>query len=338
MAKLTAFARTFGIAALFLSAALAGTAGGVVFAFVGDLPQISALDDYSLGTITRVLGRDGSVVGDFATERRVVVTYDQIPEVLRQAMISAEDADFFSHGGVDFLRVAKTAFRRTVGLQRAGGASTLTSNCPASSFSRTTSIGNARSRKRSSRSRSKSGTRSRKSSPCTATRTTGATASTASRPPRSCYFAKSVKDLTLDEAALIAGMLQSNVRQSPYINMKAATARRNYTLDRMAAEGYITLAAAEEAKKRPIVTRGQPSQPPSLAPYFLETIRTQLEEKYGAKALYENGLVVRTGLDPALQRAANQALSTGLRRIDKLRGYRRADPQSPRREAVDRHV
>src|SRR5262245_27149851 len=96
----TRLVRNFGIGALFLGAALAGTASGVVFAFVGDLPQIEALDDYSPGTITHVLGRDGSVVGDFATERRVLVTYEQIPEVLRNAILASEDATFFSHGGL----------------------------------------------------------------------------------------------------------------------------------------------------------------------------------------------------------------------------------------------
>jgi penicillin-binding protein 1A len=118
--------RSFGIIALFLVAALLGTASGVLFAFVGDLPQISALDDYAPATITKVLGRDGSVVGEFAIERRQVVTYDQIPVNLRNAIISAEDAGFFKHGGVDVFRIFATAARRLVGVQRKGGASTIT--------------------------------------------------------------------------------------------------------------------------------------------------------------------------------------------------------------------
>src|SRR4029079_1220023 len=135
------------------------------------------------------------------------------------------------------------------------------------------------------------------------------------------YFAKDVKDLNLDEAAMIAGLLQGNVRQSPYVNLKAATARRNYTLDRMAAEGFITKDEAEAAKKRPIVTRGEPAQPSSIAPYFLELLRTDLEDRYGEKAVFESGLTVKTGLDPALQRAANQTLDAGLRRLDKPHGF-----------------
>src|SRR6187549_2147206 len=100
--------RSFGLAALFLAAALFGIASGVLFAFVGDLPQISALDDYSPSTITRVLGRDGSTIGDFATERRVLVTFDQIPKVLREAIVSAEDDAFFSHSGLRIDRILVT--------------------------------------------------------------------------------------------------------------------------------------------------------------------------------------------------------------------------------------
>ena len=122
---------------------------------------------------------------------------------------------------------------------------------------------------------------------------------------------------------MIAGIHQSNARQSPYNNMAAAIERRNYALDRMVDNDFITKAEADAAKARPIVTHGQPTPTPSSAPYFVEAIRAQLEQRYGAKALYENGLVIRTGLDPDLQRAATVALDDGVRRLDKLRGYRK---------------
>src|ERR1044071_5898573 len=125
MRRLPGLVRSFGIIALFLGAAFAGTAGGVLFAFVGDLPQISALDDYSPSTITRVLGRDGSTIGDFATERRVLVTFDQIPPVLVQAVVSAEDGRFFQHSGLRPIRILIT-LAKDVLHQRAWGASTIT--------------------------------------------------------------------------------------------------------------------------------------------------------------------------------------------------------------------
>ena len=114
------------------------------------------------------------------------------------------------------------------------------------------------------------------------------------------------------------GILQGNVRQSPYVNMDAALRRRNYALDRMAAAGFITARTPRAAKQKPIEVRGEPNQTPSIAPYFLEEVRKHLE-RYGVEALYEHGLTVQTSLDPRLQRAAN-ALDEGLRRLDKRRG------------------
>ena len=103
--------RSFGLAALFIAAAFFGIASGVILAFVGDLPQISALDNYAPSTITRVLGRDGSVVGEFATERREVITHSQIPAVLKQAILAAEDADFNRHIGFEPTRMIYAVYR-----------------------------------------------------------------------------------------------------------------------------------------------------------------------------------------------------------------------------------
>jgi penicillin-binding protein 1A len=137
------------------------------------------------------------------------------------------------------------------------------------------------------------------------------------------YFAKPAKDVTLEEAAMLAGIIQAPGRQSPFVNMDAAIRRRNYALDRMAEERYITSAEANAAKKKPIVVRGQPQQPRSVAPFFVEEVRKHLEQRYGAKALYESGLSVKTGLDVQMQETANRAVDRGLRRLDKRRGFRR---------------
>ena len=147
------------------------------------------------------------------------------------------------------------------------------------------------------------------------------------------YFNKSNKELTLEEAALIAGIFQTPERQSPFVDMKRATQRRNVVLQRMADERYITQAQADAAKQKPIVTRGQPKQPPGIAPFFVEEVRKHLERQYGAKALYENGLV---GDDDARRDAAGMRRtarsSAACARYDKRHGYRQAEAQrrSPR--------
>jgi penicillin-binding protein 1A len=137
------------------------------------------------------------------------------------------------------------------------------------------------------------------------------------------YFNKPNKQLTLDEAALIAGIFQTPERQSPFVDMKRATSRRNVVLQRMADEHYITQQQADEAKRKPIVTRGQPNQPPGIAPFFVEEVRKHLEREYGAKVLYESGLTVTTTLDAKLQELAGRAIEHGLRAYDKRHGWRR---------------
>ena len=105
------YARHAGIAALFVGAALLGTLSGVLFAYSDDLPEVSALDSYSPNTITRVLGKDHQLVGEFAVERRVVIHYNDVPQNLRQAILAAEDAGFFEHSGFSISRMVLALLR-----------------------------------------------------------------------------------------------------------------------------------------------------------------------------------------------------------------------------------
>ncbi len=320
----------FSVVILFVIAAALGTAGGVLFAFADDLPAISALDDYSPGTTTRVLGRDGSVVGEFATERRQLVAYEDIPAVLRNAIISAEDDEFMTHGGIHPLLMGWAAVNDVLSRRRTPGRSTITQQLArqlfpeAVGFERVGTAGRIRKIKEALVALQIEKRYSKQeiltmycNKVAWGNRAFGVEAASG------LYFGKPAKELTLGEAATIAGMLPAPQRFNPYASMEAATRRRNYTLDRMAEEGYVTREEVVAEKAKPIVTRGQPSAPQSIAPYLLESLRVQLEERYGAKTLYEGGLVIKTGLDPALQRAAHQALDEGLRRLDKARGFRK---------------
>jgi penicillin-binding protein 1A len=333
------YARNAGIAALFVTAAGLGVLTGVVFAYAGDLPQISALDNYAPSTITRVYGAGGQGIGDFAVERRLVVGYDEIAPDLRMAIIAAEDGDFNSHFGLSISRIAVTLARDVFEFvtdrirgrtSRPAGASTLTQQLARIVLPEAVGFYEGEiSLERKIREAivaiqiEKRYTKREILTMFANQMYWGHNAYGVESAAR-LYFAKSAKDVTLEEAAMLAGIIQGNVRQSPYVNMEAAVRRRNYTLGRMADEGFIDPARAEEAKAKPIIVRGEPRQPPSIAPYFLEEVRKHLETRYGAKRLYEGGLSVKTTLDPALQDAANRAVAAGLRRIDKRRGYRRA--------------
>ena len=323
MTVVVRFARQAGLVALFVAAALGGTLSGVLFAYSDDLPEVSALDNYTPNTITRVLGRDGALVGEFAVERRVVVRYDEIPVTLRQAILAAEDAGFFDHAGLSISRMMLALMRDIASRGNVPGGSTLTQQLARNLFPKT--IGFDRTWERKVKEALVAiQIEKRYSKPEIFTMYCnqiyfghGAYGVEAAA---QLYFRKHAKDLALEEAAMIAGIIQANVRQSPYVNPDAATRRRNYALDRMAIEGFITEEAATLAKAKPIVVAGEPSGDGSPAPYFVEEVRKYLEGKYGAKALYESGLTVRTPLDLEVQMAANRAVDRGLRRVDKRRG------------------
>ena len=320
-------ARNAGIVALFIVVAMLGVISGVMFAYAEDLPQVSALDNYSPSTITRIYASGGQVIGEFATQRRVVVGYDEINPVLRQAIIATEDAEFDRHFGVNIWRIFVAAVTDVVERRRAQGASTLTQQL-ARNLKEQFGLTNEKSFERKIREAilaiqiEKRYTKKEIFTIYCNQMYLGHGAYGVEAASR-LYFQKSNTQLSLEEAALIAGIFQTPERQSPFVDMKRATQRRNVVLQRMADERYITQAQADTVRQKPIVTRGQPNQAPGIAPFFVEEVRKHLERQYGAKVLYENGLSVRTTLDTTLQQTANKALEHGLRTIDKRHGYRK---------------
>ena len=281
------------------------------------------------------------MVAEFAVERRVVIDFDDIAPVLRQAILASEDADFEQHFGLSISRIVITAFNDVVYGQRFG-ASTITQQLArmlflqeymqGGVFQRTGMRGVERKIKEMivAIQIEKRYTK-REIFTFYANHVTMGHGAYGLEAGSRLYFDKPAKDLTLEEAATIAAIIQTPARLSPFVNPDQAQARRdNYVLPRMAAEGFISREEAAEASKRPLVVRGQPTPERSTAPYFAEEIRKTLEQNYGADALYHAGLVVQTTLDLDLQDAANLAIDRGLRRIDKRRsGYRK-----PRRNVI----
>ena len=312
---------------VFVVAALAGGISGVLFAYAPDRPEVSTLDDYAPSTVTRVYAAGGEEIGQFATEQRVIIGYDDIPEVLRQAIISSEDASFFSHSGFNLRRMAITAVQNVL-RRRRRGASTLTMQ-----LARQVSLDGA----------APLGTEkfwSRKINEATLTiqiekRYTkreiltlycnqmylGSGAYGVEAAAR-LYFGKPAIELELEEAALIAGIFQTPGRQSPLRNPDLARGRRNYVLSEMADNGYITPAEADAAMASEIVLAVRTPRRQSVAPYYVEEVRQHLEATYGAGSLYEDGLEVHTTLDARLQAAAHTAVERQLRVLDKRHGYR----------------
>ena len=321
------------ILSLFAVAALFGIVTGVLFAYAPDLPEIAALDDYAPATITRVHARNGDVIGEFTTEQRDIIGYDNIPDVLRNAIIAAEDGSFFDHPGISIEAGVRTVIRNlAAGDLTAAGASTLTMQ-----LARNITVGGERLGLEKTWQRKlreifytfnlEKRYTNREILTLYANQMWLGTARHAANGVEAAarlYFDKSARDLTLGEAAVIAGIFQSPARQSPLVDMDRATTRRNYALERMAAEGYITRAEADAEKTKPIVLAPRRQRANTVAPYFLEEVRQHLEATYGAQRLYEDGLTVHSTLDIDLQRAANRAVSEGLRVVDKRHGFRGA--------------
>ena len=324
---LSRVARHAGVIILFLIAALLGAVSGVLFAYAGDLPEISALDDYAPSTITRVYGAGGEVVGEFAIERRIVIGYDDMAPKLREAIIAAEDAGFNRHFGLSIPRILITAIRDVLE-QRMAGASTLTQQLARNlSVGGTAPLGLEKTWDRKIREAilsiliEKRYTKREILTLYCNQIFFGHDAHGVEAAAR-LYFDKSARDLELEEAALLAGIIQTPNRQSPFVNPARAEGRRNYVLQRMADEGYLTQTEADKAKQRPLEVTRRPGQYLSIAPYFVEEVRKHLEANYGARRLYESGLRVETTLDVRLQAVANQVLIEGLQQVDKRHGFR----------------
>ena len=246
------FARHAGLVALFVAAATAGTLSGVLFAYAGDLPQISALDDYTPSTITRVYAADNQLIGEFATQRRVIVGHDDINPLLRQAIIATEDTEFDSHFGINVWRIGAAVITDIIEMRRAQGASTLTQQLARNlkeQFGLTSKSEETFSDSLERKVKElilavqieKRYTKREIFTIYCNQMYLGHGAYGVEAASR-LYFGKSNKQLTLEEAALIAGIFQTPERQSPFVDMKRAVARRNIVLQRMADEGYITQA------------------------------------------------------------------------------------------------
>src|SRR5438093_11256646 len=308
---------------LCLSIAVGATAG-VLFFYNSDLPQVNSLEDYHPSLITEVYSDDAQVIGSFALERRIVVTWEQIPLVVKDAITSVEDQNFYSHWGIDFYGIARAGLKDLMAGRVVEGGSTLTQQLsknlfltPERSFRR--KIQEAMLSIQIERYYTKPQIFTLYCNLHFMGHGQYGFAAAAEY-----YFNKKLKDLNIEEAALLAALPRSPINYSPITYPDRALMRRNYAIDRMVAEKKITVARGEEAKSHPIKLV-EKQRPDELAPYFVEELRRYLEKKYGTFAVHEGGLQVYSTLNIEAQKAANAAVRAGLRVYDKRHGWRGAD-------------
>ena len=309
----------FGL--LILAAALLGVGSGLLIVYSTDLPQVTELERFRPSSITELYDDQGRIIGSFALQRRMIGRYEDFPKVLRDAIISTEDKDFESHLGINFWRMFGAAFRDVSSGSRAQGASTLTMQ-----LSRNLFLSADRNFRRKIQEIMLSLQIERRFTKeqiftmyCNQIYlghgVYGFEAGS------HFYFNKPAKDLTLDEAAILAGLPKAPNSYSPINSPERAMRRRNLVINNMLEDGKITAEQALKAKEAPIKLTFQ-SDPNSLAPNFVEEIRRYLEKRFGTDEVHEGGLRVYTTLDSDLQRTANQAVLDGLAAYERRHGWK----------------
>ena len=309
----------FGL--LVLVSILVGATVGLLLVYTMDLPQVDALEAYRPSSITELYDDHERVIGSFALQRRVVVSYEDFPPVLRDALVSIEDKDFYRHSGVNFWRIIGAAYRDITSGGRLQGASTLTMQLARNLF-----LSPDRSFHRKVQETMLAIQIERRfTKPQIFTLYANQIAlghgTFGFEAASEFYFSKPAKQLTLEEAALLAGLPKGPTVYSPINHPDRAQKRRNLVINAMLEDGKITAAQAADARSAPLGLR-LAHDPNSLAPYFVEEIRRYLETKYGADQVHEGGLKVYTTLDVDLQRAANQAVLDGLAAYERRHGWK----------------
>ena len=306
---------------LVLAAALVGATAGLLLVYSTDLPQVDELEHYRPSSITELYDDQGRIIGSFALQRRVVASYEDYPQVLRDALISTEDKDFFVHSGINIWRIAGAAYRDIESGGKVQGASTLTMQLARNLF-----LSPDRSFHRKIQESLLAIQIERKFTKpqiftLYANQIFLGHGAYGFESASEYYFSKPAKKLTLDEAALLAGLPKAPQYYSPILHPDRALKRRNLVINNMLEDGKITAQQADAARSKPIRLNLQ-HDPNSLAPYFVEEIRRYLENKYGTDQVHEGGLRVYTSLDMDLQKAANKAVANGVAAYERRHGWK----------------
>ncbi|HME00338.1 MAG TPA: PBP1A family penicillin-binding protein [Terriglobia bacterium] len=305
---------------LLLSAGI-GALAGLVIVYSADLPKVRQLEDYRADVMTELYADDGTVIGSFALEHRVILYYNQIPPVLRDAVLSIEDRHFESHFGVDIIGIVRAAIKDLLEWRKTQGASTLTQQLsrrffltPEKSFRR--KVQEALLAVQLERHFTKP-----QIFTMWANEMDFGSGNFGFEAASEFFFGKHVGELTLPEAAMLAGIPNNSSVFSPLRHPERALERRNRVLAAMLENGKITNAQYEEAKAAPLGLHIQPWSK-NIAPYFVDEVREFLEKRYGSETVQAKGLRVYTTLNVHLQELAVEALRRGLHDDDKRRGWR----------------
>lgn len=302
--------------------AVGGAAGFIYYSYIKDLPDFTAIKEYRPPVVTRIFARDGRLMGEFYAERRIEVPYSRLPRHLVLAFVAAEDARFFEHPGVDVFGIVRAFLRNVEAGEIVQGGSTITQQVvkrilltSEKSFAR--KIKEAVLAYRIDNYLTKEEILTLYLNHIFLGRGSYGVEAAAQE-----FFSKHVEDLSLAEAAILAGIPKAPSRYSPYSNPQKAKERQAYVLRRMAEVGFVTREEAAAALRQPIKLKPLRTDWIKECGYFTEYVRGQLEDRFGKEQVVNLGLRVYTTADVGLHRVAQKAIRDGMDALVKRNGYR----------------
>jgi penicillin-binding protein 1A len=310
----------FALAVLLLLAVITGSLAGLTLVYSVDLPQINDLERYRPSTTTELYDVKGRIIGSFALERREVIDYNAFAPILRQAVISIEDKSFASHWGINVFRVAGAAWHDIRSHGRAQGASTLTMQLARNLFLSSERTSTRKIQEAYLAIQIERAFTKEQIFTLYGNQIYLGSGMYGFEAASEYYFSKHAKDLNLTEAALLAGLPKGPVAFSPLLYPEKALRRRNLVLTEMEEDHAITHQQADQARNAPLGLHvAQPEM--SVAPWFQEEVRQELEKRFGTEQVHEAGLKVQTTLDLDLQQTANRAVDDGLAVYEHRKGW-----------------
>ena len=318
------FGFLFATGAILFVIAAAGV-GLVVWHYEKDLPDYTTLRDYEPPVMSRVHAADGTLLAEYARERRLFLPAAAIPLMVKQAFLSAEDKNFYSHSGIDPEGILRAVMIMVRGDKRVQGASTITQQVAKNFLLTNEQTFERKIREALLAFRIEAAYSKDKILELYLNQIFLGLNSYGVAAAALNYYGKSLHELTISEAAYLAALPKAPSTLNPYRNRDVALARRNYVINRMVDDGHIKAEQGDAAKREGLGVNPRAISPNAyVAGYFAEEVRRELLDRYGEKKVYEGGLSVRATLDPQMQVWARKSLVDGLVRFDEAQGFRGA--------------
>ncbi len=294
---------------------------GIVAKFNSDLPQMISLADYKPLLVSEVYDRSGKKFGEFFREKRILVPYEGIPKTVIQAFVAAEDDTFFEHTGINYFAIARAFFANLKSGRKSQGGSTITQQVARSLLLSSEKTYGRKIREVLLAQKMEKALKKEEILYLYLNQIYFGQGAHGVGAAAQIYFRKSVKDLTVPEAAILAGLPQAPSRYSPISNPASAKERQRYVIHRMSEVGFISKGEAEAFANEPVKLYVWQNFR-EMAPSYLETIRQMLVSEIGEEQVLDKGVKIYTGLDLDKQMKAQESVQTGLRALDKRQGFR----------------